>query len=455
MQSHKGLTLWFTGLSGSGKTTVAREVETRLRDRGLRVERLDGDVVREHLTRDLGFSRADRDENIRRSSFVAALLTRNGVITLCCFISPYRRARQEARELIGSFVEIYVNAPLELCEKRDTKGLYARARRGEIAAFTGISDPYEPPESPEVELRTDRESAAESAGKIIAYLEQQGYISPGPADLHLHTTFSDGLLSPAELIAAAREAGLGAVAVTDHDATGGLQPALEAGRKLGLEVIPGIELSALQGDKEVHILGYFIDPGNEDLKATLARIIAARRNRALEMIEKLRALGLDISEKEVRARAKTEYIGRPHLARALLDKGYIKDLKEAFSADYIGRGGRAYVERFKISPARAIALVLGAGGVPVLAHPGFLSDGTALEEQDILPFLSEGLRGLEVYYSRHTLQQVEYYRRLALDQGLLITGGSDWHGREKGRLGSVRLSSCYLEALKKARPALK
>ena len=448
MQPQKGVTLWFTGLSGAGKTTVALEVEKRLLAKGLPVERLDGDVVREHLARDLGFSRADRDENIRRNSFVAALLTRNGIITLCCFISPYRRAREEARRLIVSFVEIYVNAPLELCEKRDAKGLYARARSGEIAHFTGISDPYEPPEAPEIELKTGRESAAESAAKIIAYLEQQGYIDPGPADLHLHTTFSDGLLSPAALIEAAKEAGFGAVAVTDHDATGGLQPALAAGRKLGLEVIPGIELSALEGDKEIHILGYFIDPENEDLQALLARIIAARRNRALEMIEKLRALGLDITAGEVRAGAKTNYIGRPHLARALLEKGYIKDLKEAFTADYIGRGGRAYVERFKISPGRAIGLVLKAGGIPVLAHPGFLSDGSALLEAEISPYLSEGLKGLEVYYSRHSLQQVRYYRQVAENNNLLITGGSDCHGHREGLLGTVKLSYRHVKALK-------
>lgn len=177
MTKHKGVTLWFTGLSGSGKTTVALEVEKRLRQRGCRVERLDGDVVREHLTRDLGFSRADRDENIRRNSFVAALLTRNGIITLCCFISPYRKARQAARELIGDFVEVYVNAPLEVCEQRDVKSLYAKARNGEIPEFTGVSDPYEAPETPEIELRTDVETVEQSAEKVIAHLEQMGIIA--------------------------------------------------------------------------------------------------------------------------------------------------------------------------------------------------------------------------------------------------------------------------------------
>lgn len=175
-RAQKGVTLWFTGLSGSGKTTVALELERQLRQKGYYVQRLDGDVVRQHLTRDLGFSKEDRDENIRRSSFVAALLTQNDIITLCCFISPYRAARKEARELIGEFVEVYVNAPLDVCESRDVKGLYARARAGEIPEFTGISDPYEPPENPEIELRTDRESLTDSVRKVIKYLEAKGYI---------------------------------------------------------------------------------------------------------------------------------------------------------------------------------------------------------------------------------------------------------------------------------------
>jgi len=174
----KGITLWFTGLSGSGKTTIALALEKRLKEMGARVERLDGDLVREHLTRDLGFSRADRDENIRRVSYVAALLTRNDVITLCCFVSPYRQARAEARELIGSFAEIYVNAPLEVCEGRDVKGLYRKARAGEIPEFTGVSDPYETPEDPELELRTDLLTADKCVDKIVRYLVERSLIIP-------------------------------------------------------------------------------------------------------------------------------------------------------------------------------------------------------------------------------------------------------------------------------------
>jgi len=172
----RGFTLWFTGLSGSGKTTIARLVERELLDRGLKVERLDGDIVRQSLTRDLGFSKEDRDKNIERVTFVAKLLTRNGVAVLCSFISPYRERRARSRQEIGEFIEVYVECPVEECARRDVKGLYAKAFAGEIADFTGVSDPYEEPENPEIICHTAQETPDESAAKIIAYLERQGYV---------------------------------------------------------------------------------------------------------------------------------------------------------------------------------------------------------------------------------------------------------------------------------------
>jgi adenylyl-sulfate kinase len=162
------LTIWLTGLSSSGKTTIAAAVCEALRARGCKVEWLDGDVVRRHLCRGLGFSKDDRDENIRRIGFVAELLTRNGIVTVVSAISPYRAAREEVRRRIGAFLEVYVNAPIEVCEGRDLKGIYRRARAGEIGGVTGIDDPYEPPQTPEVECRTDRETPAESAAKVLA-----------------------------------------------------------------------------------------------------------------------------------------------------------------------------------------------------------------------------------------------------------------------------------------------
>lgn len=172
----RGVTVWFTGLSGAGKTTISRAVEQELRDRRLLVEILDGDIVRQNLTKGLGFSKQDRDENIRRIGFVAHLLTRNGVIVLVSAISPYREIREQVRERIGDFIEVYVNAPLAVCEQRDVKGLYKKARAGEIKQFTGIDDPYEAPLKPEVVCRTDIESEAESVAKVLQTLEQFGYL---------------------------------------------------------------------------------------------------------------------------------------------------------------------------------------------------------------------------------------------------------------------------------------
>jgi adenylyl-sulfate kinase len=160
----------------SGKSAVADKVAELLRERGLRVERLDGDIVRQDLTRDLGFSREDRDENIRRVTFVAKLLTRNGVAVLTSFISPYREVRARSRREIGNFIEVYAKCPLEVCIKRDVKGMYQKAIRGEIKEFTGISDPYEEPENPEILLETDKETLDESVQKVLRRLEEINYI---------------------------------------------------------------------------------------------------------------------------------------------------------------------------------------------------------------------------------------------------------------------------------------
>ncbi|MBK7994701.1 MAG: adenylyl-sulfate kinase [Blastocatellia bacterium] len=179
--SDKGFTLWFTGLSGAGKTTLAHIVETELRHRGLKVEILDGDVVRTNLSKGLGFSKEDRDTNIRRIGFVCHLLSRNGVAAISAAISPYREIRDEVRKMIGDFVEVYVHCPLEVCAQRDVKGLYAKAMAGQIPGFTGVSDPYEAPLNPEVMVDSSKETPEESAKKIIHKLEEMGYV-PKPAD---------------------------------------------------------------------------------------------------------------------------------------------------------------------------------------------------------------------------------------------------------------------------------
>jgi adenylyl-sulfate kinase len=176
MTKQKGFTLWFTGLSGAGKTALAKELAPLLRERGLNVERLDGDIVRQCLTRDLGFSKEDRDTNIERVTFVAQLLTRNDVAVLCSFISPYIARREKSRKQIGTFVECYVDCPLEILIERDVKGLYKKALAGEIKNFTGISDPYEPPPNPEITVNSGTQTIEESLAIIVERLEELGYL---------------------------------------------------------------------------------------------------------------------------------------------------------------------------------------------------------------------------------------------------------------------------------------
>ena len=177
----RGFTLWFTGLSGAGKTTVGEIVEKELKERGLRVEVLDGDIVRTNLSKGLGFSREDRNINVLRIGFVANLLTRNGVAVIVSAISPYKEARDQVRRRIIDFVEVFVDVPLEVAAERDVKGLYKKAFAGEIEQFTGVSDPYEPPAAPDLILKTDEETPEESARKVIEKLEYFGYLwSPSP-----------------------------------------------------------------------------------------------------------------------------------------------------------------------------------------------------------------------------------------------------------------------------------
>jgi len=174
--ANTGFTIWFTGLSGAGKSTLAEVIERRLKDQGRNVEILDGDIVRTHLSKGLGFSREDRDTNIKRIAFVCSLLTRNGVVCISAAIAPYREAREWARREIGDFVEVYVKCPIEVCRQRDVKGLYKLVDEGKIKNFTGVDDPYEEPENPELVIETDKESVGESVSRIFAKLVELGYL---------------------------------------------------------------------------------------------------------------------------------------------------------------------------------------------------------------------------------------------------------------------------------------
>jgi len=176
--ANRGFTIWFTGLSGAGKSTISKIIEQRLRACDRNVEVLDGDVVRTHLSKGLGFSREDRNINIQRIAFVCSLLTRNGVISIAAAISPYREAREWAREAISNFVEVYIKCPIEVCRDRDVKGLYKLADEGKLKGFTGVDDPYEAPEHPELVIETDKETIEESVARIFAKLEELGYLEP-------------------------------------------------------------------------------------------------------------------------------------------------------------------------------------------------------------------------------------------------------------------------------------
>jgi adenylylsulfate kinase len=194
----KGVTVWFTGLPCSGKTTLALKLNAELKKRGIRPEELDGDITRKYLSKGLGFSKEDRDENIRRVGFVCSLLTRQGAVTTAAFVSPYRSIRAEIRAMIGAFIEVYVKCSLEKCIERDVKGMYKKAIAGEIKNFTGISDPFEEPEKPELVVETDKESAEESLQKILAKMEELGYLRPAAEDLVLPDYLRRDLLkSPA------------------------------------------------------------------------------------------------------------------------------------------------------------------------------------------------------------------------------------------------------------------
>ncbi len=277
----------------------------------------------------------------------------------------------------------------------------------------------------------------------------------GRLDLHLHTTRSDGSLPPTEVLALAQKVGVSALAITDHDTVEGLPEAFEAGEALGIEVIPGVEISSRFGDNELHVLGYFPDWKDQDFLDKLATLRKARHTRNPRMVEKLNELGLALTYDEVKTLAGTDSVGRPHIARVLMDKGYVQSAKEAFDR-YLAQGAAAYVPRELPEPVEAIQWIRAAGGVPVLAHPTWVKlSGEALVQ--LCRTLKEaGLMGIEVFYSTHKPQQTSEYLDLARRLDLLVTGGSDFHGITKpdievgvGR-GGLKVPGKLLEPLKKA-----
>lgn len=274
-------------------------------------------------------------------------------------------------------------------------------------------------------------------------------------DLHTHSTASDGSLTPTELIRYAARKRLAALALTDHDGVDGLNEAVAEGKRLGIEVIPGVELSADHPDGTMHILGFFIDPRHEGFCARLRRLQAARGERNPKIIQKLQNLGLKITYDEVVAASGGGQVGRPHFAKVLVQKGYVSSMQGAFER-YLKKGAPGYVEKFRFSPQEVITAIHEAGGVAVLAHPFTLFKDPSAKLDPYLGVLAGiGLDGLEVMYSSYSEEQNRTYRELAEKYHLLPSGGSDFHGSHKPGIdlgtgtGNLQIPVELLEPLRK------
>jgi predicted metal-dependent phosphoesterase TrpH len=269
-------------------------------------------------------------------------------------------------------------------------------------------------------------------------------------DLHTHSLYSDGTFTPTQLIELARERGLNTVALTDHDTTNGLVEATGAAADLGIEVVPGVEFSTVYHDEGVHILCYFMDPANPELMAELQRLRDDRFRRGELMVERLQELGYPISFERVREIAQGGNIIRPHVAQALVEAGVVPTLKDAFSDELIGSGGRAYVEKHALHPLDAMALIHGAGGACVLAHPGTWRETKPVPEGLIEELAEAGLDGIEASHPEHTPEVEERYIARARELGLFWTGSSDCHGTryDPVRLGMRTTRPEQFEALR-------
>jgi predicted metal-dependent phosphoesterase TrpH len=276
-------------------------------------------------------------------------------------------------------------------------------------------------------------------------------------DLHVHTTASDGTMRPTEVVRYAQKKGLRAIAITDHDTIEGLDEAIRAGNELGFEVIPGVELSVDSPTGTMHVLGYYIDPASAELTDKLLILQQARMERNLTMIERLRRLGIAIELSEVKAAPEHGQIGRPHFAHTLVKKGYVPNIQDAFDR-YLGKGKPAYAEKFRFAPEEAMHFIGTAGGITVLAHPFTLNQPLRKDLEPLIMTLKEkGLEGIEVFYPEHSEGQTRLYRSLAQKHGLLLTGGSDFHGITKDDVdlgegyGDVEMTYGLIEAMKARR----
>jgi hypothetical protein len=279
----------------------------------------------------------------------------------------------------------------------------------------------------------------------------------GYVDLHLHTTASDGVMSPSEIVRYAKAKGLQAIAITDHDTIDGLEEGLLEGNRIGFEVIPGIEVSAEHSPGSMHLLGYFFDIHHQLLNERLRYLQKARAERNPKIVGRLNHLGIDVTYEEVVKVSGGGQVGRPHFAQLLFEKGYVNSIQEAFER-FLKKGASAYVDKFRFTAKEAIHFINEANGLAVIAHPNTLGmRGVSELENLLLRLIGDGLKGIEVYYPEHSSLEVAQYKVLAERYGLLMTGGTDYHGIEKNELdigvgrGGMKLPYHIVEALKVAR----
>lgn len=263
-------------------------------------------------------------------------------------------------------------------------------------------------------------------------------------DLHTHTNHSDGFYSPIELIQKVKHAGLDIISITDHDNLSAIHEAASVGKDFGIEVIPGLEVSSDIGDREVHILGYFVDPDNRELERYLKFFREERLKRAIRIVNKLKAMGFSISIEDVLEQAKNSAIGRPHIAQAMLEKGLISNYYEAFNK-YIGNNCPAYEKKVHISPQSVVKIIGDAGGLSFIAHPGNMPESLLKE------LIEEGIDGIEVVHPSHNAHQEKFYKGIVNEYFLLESGGSDYHGGKREddfNLGKYYTTSAVLDAMR-------